>query len=63
MPRLGPMVLLLVASAYYRNLPYSLMVESYYSCMRVMISRERNSAVKESGEGDKECVAWPQYHL
>ena len=41
-------------SAVYRVL-YSLMVESYYSCMRVMISRERNSAVKEKQRVGKHC--------
>ena len=34
---------------------YSLMVESYYSCMRGMISRERNSAVKEKQRVGKHC--------
>ena len=32
---------------------YLLMVESYYSCMRVTISRERNSAVKGKAKSGK----------
>ena len=36
-------------------LPYTLMIESYYSCMHGMISRERNSAVKEKQRVGKHC--------
>ena len=33
------------------------MIESYYSCMRGMISRERNSAVKEKQRvGNRTCL-------
>ena len=31
------------------------MIESYYSCMRGMISRERNGAVKEKQRVGKHC--------
>ena len=34
---------------------YTLTIESYYSCMRGMISRERNSAVKEKQRVGKHC--------
>ena len=34
---------------------YTLMIESYYSCMRGMISRERNSPVKEKQRVGKHC--------
>ena len=44
---------------------YTLLVESYYSCMRGMISRQRNNVVKEKqrvgthGENRTCLLLWP----